>query len=76
MFSCLLIALAFAAPWSINTIAPMTSAPLFTEAFAGDGGLVGELVGKKPYKSHSFPSSHYTASLNTRKMYLYTLLSL
>lgn len=45
MFSCLLIALAFAAPWSINTISPMTSATLFSKAFPGDGCFVGELEG-------------------------------
>lgn len=45
MFSCLLIALAFAAPWSVNTISPMTSAVLFSKAFRGDGCFVGELVG-------------------------------
>lgn len=32
-------------PWSINTISPMTSAGLFSEAFPGDGCSVGVLVG-------------------------------
>lgn len=58
MFSCLLIALAFAAPWSINTISPMTSATLFSIAFPGDGCFVGELVGTSLADVHlqlSFP---------------------
>lgn len=45
MFSCLLIALAFAASWSINTISPMTSATLFNKAFPGDECFMGELLG-------------------------------
>lgn len=45
MFSCLLIALAFSAPGSINTSSPMTSAAPFNKAFPGDGCFVGELVG-------------------------------
>lgn len=47
MFSCLLIALAFAAPWSINTIFPMTSVGLFSRDFPGDESCVREVVGPR-----------------------------